>query len=112
MPMTRKQLGEMIRQARIEKGLSLRKAADKLTIDPGYYSRIETGQNPIGKHARAIAKLYGLNVEELEAQASQKLPKFAPYLRAKYDLSDDAIAELEEHFQAVARRRTPKRGRS
>jgi transcriptional regulator with XRE-family HTH domain len=109
MTPTRKQLGAMIREARQRRGLTLRAAAEKLAIDAGYYSKIENGQNPLGKHARAVAKLYGLNTEELEAQAGSALPNFRPYLRAKYDLSDEAIAELEAHFADVTKQQTPKR---
>lgn len=109
MTTTRKQLGSMIREARTAKGLTLRAAAEKLKIDPGYYSKIENGQYPLGKHAAAVARLYGLNREELEAMASAKLPNFGAYLRARYDLSDDAIAELEEHFTTVAKKAPVKR---
>ncbi len=112
MTPTRKQLGNRIREARESQGLGLRTAATKLKIDPGYYSKIESGQNPVGKHARVIAKLYGMNAEELEAMAGAKLPNFAPYLRAKFDLSPEAIAELEGHFAAVTKQHAkPKRGR-
>ncbi|MDQ1741427.1 MAG: hypothetical protein QOE53_3079, partial [Pseudonocardiales bacterium] len=31
----------------------------------------------------------------------QGLPGFAPYLRAKYDLPDDAVKQLEAHFQLL-----------
>ncbi|HVX18377.1 MAG TPA: helix-turn-helix transcriptional regulator [Acidimicrobiales bacterium] len=103
MHISRKQLGRQIREAREATGMTLRAAAERLGIDSGYYSRIETGQNPVGKHARKIAKLYGLNADELEAQATTKLPNYRPYLRAKFDLPDEAIAELEAHFEAVTK---------
>lgn len=111
MPLSRKQLGERIRAAREAKGLTVREAAKRLdNMDPGYYSRMETGQYAIGKHARSIAKLYGFNSAEFEALAGAKLPSLRPYLRAKYDLDDEAIAELESAFEAVAKKR--RRGRS
>jgi transcriptional regulator with XRE-family HTH domain len=109
MTPTRKQLGNTIREARLAKGLTLRAAAEKLTIDPGYYSKIENGQYPLGKHAAAVAKLYGLDREDLEAKASAKLPRFGAYLRARYDLSDEAVAELEQHFATVTKKAAPKR---
>ena len=112
MTMTRTQLGKLIRQAREAKGLSLRQAAEQLQMHFSYYHRIETGQYPLGKYARPIAKLYGLNADELEARSVQKLPNLAPYLRAKYQLSDEAIAELEEHFAAVSGQRKRRGGRS
>jgi transcriptional regulator with XRE-family HTH domain len=111
MTPTRKQLGNMIREARLAKGLTLRAAAGKLGIDPGYYSGIENGRIALGKHTGSVAKLYGLNKAELEAMAGAKLPNFGPYLRARYDLSEDAIAELEQHFEEVTKKKTA-RGRS
>lgn len=113
MSMTRKQLGQLIKTAREAKGLTLRAAADLLEIDKGYYSRIENGEYPLGKHARAVAKLYGLKVDEVEALASTKLPTLRPYLRAKYNLPPEAVAELEQHFKAVSQQyKGRKRGQS
>jgi len=118
MPITRKQLGNMISEARLARGLTVRDVAKSLGMDASYYSKIETGQNPLGKHAKAIAKLLRLNAAELEAMAlvtsdrDLKLPTFAPYLRAKYDLSDEAIAELQQHFAQVSKRKQSNRGRS
>lgn len=112
MSPTRQQLGRIIREARLERGLTIRQAAEALKMDWGYYGKIETGQNPLGKHARPIAKLLGLDAADLEALAAPTLPNFAPYLRAKYDLDDEAIAELESHFAQVSRRKTRKRGQS
>lgn len=104
MAITRKQLGQIIRTAREERGLGLREAAEKLGIDKGYYSRIENGAYPLGKHVSAVAKLYRLNSADLEAMAAQKLPRYRPYLRAMTDLPDEAIAELETHFKEVTNR--------
>jgi transcriptional regulator with XRE-family HTH domain len=108
---TRNELGALIRQAREANGLTVREAAARLDVDFTHYTRIERGERGLGKYARPVAKLYGLNADELEAMATDKLPNFAPYLRAKYDLTDEAIAELEGHFQEVAKQRRPKSGR-
>lgn len=107
MTMTRTQLGTMIRKAREAKGLSLRQAAEQLKVDWSYYRGIETGERSLGKYARPVAQLYGLDPDELEALASRKLPNFGPYLRAKYALDDEAIAELEQHFTEVSKQRRP-----
>jgi transcriptional regulator with XRE-family HTH domain len=112
MTMTRTQLGSIIRQAREAKGLSLRQAAEKLHVDFSYYRGIETGERSLGKYARPIATLYGLKPDELEALAADKLPNFAPYLRAKYDLDDEAIAELEQRFLEVSKQSRPKKRRA
>jgi transcriptional regulator with XRE-family HTH domain len=108
--LSRVQIGKLIRDAREAKGLSLRQAADQLDIHFSYYRRIETGEYPLGKHARPIAKLLGLDADEFEALAAGNLPNFAPYLRAKYQLDDAAIAELEAAFAEVSKqRRKPRR---
>jgi transcriptional regulator with XRE-family HTH domain len=107
--MSRKEVGNMLKEARKAKGLTVRQAAEKLDINFGYYSKIENGQITIGKHAPAIARLYRLNPDELLAKSAQTLPTFGPYLRAKYDLTDDAIAELERHFDAVKKTQSKRR---
>lgn len=110
MPKTRQELGTKIRRAREARHLSIRQAAIQLDVDRSYYRGIETGDRSLGKYARPIAQLYGLDGDELEALASAKLPTFGPYLRAKYDLDDEAVAELEDHFEQVAsKRRVAKR---
>lgn len=112
MTTSRKQVGKIIRDAREDRGLSIRQAAEKLNIDWSHYAKIETGERTLGKYAKPIAKLFGLNAEELQAIASPTLPNLRPYLRAKFALDDDAIAEIEEHFEAVTGKRPTKRGRS
>jgi transcriptional regulator with XRE-family HTH domain len=105
MPPTRKQLASQVREARVAAGYGVREAAEILGIDKAYYSRIETGQVPLGKHAKAVARLYKLNATELKRMAEQtlgsKLPTYRPYLRATTDLPDEALQELEHHFRAV-----------
>lgn len=111
MPKTRQELGATIRRAREARHLSIRQAAIRLGVDRSYYRGIEIGDRSLGKYARPIAQLYGLDGDQLEALASTKLPTFGPYLRAMYDLDDETIAELEEHFEQVAikKRRVAKR---
>lgn len=102
-----KTFGERLRMRREELSLGLREAAELATINPSHLMRLERDEKrPTAGVADRLAKVLRLNAEDLKAQASE-LPRFAPYLRAKYDLDDQAIAELEEHFKAVS-----KRGRS
>jgi transcriptional regulator with XRE-family HTH domain len=112
MTMTRAQLGDTIRSAREAKGLSLREAARRIGIDPGYYTNIESGRYALGKYAAPVAKLYGLRAGELEALAAPSLPDLRPYLRARYDLDDEAIAELEQHFAEVSKQGKAKKRRT
>jgi hypothetical protein len=52
-----------------------------------------------------LAQALGIDVEDLYLDAGYSdgrgLPGFAPYLRAKYDLPDDAVAQLEAHFRLI-----------
>ena len=52
-----------------------------------------------------VARVLGVDVEELYVVAGlstgKGLPSFTPYLRAKYDLPPDAVAQLEAHFQLL-----------
>jgi transcriptional regulator with XRE-family HTH domain len=102
--------GEMIKAAREAKGLSIRQAADKLGMHFAQLHKIETGERAVSKYARPIAKLLGLNVDELVARSAPSLPALRPYLRAKYELGDEAIAELEQAFKEAVARKT--RGKS
>jgi transcriptional regulator with XRE-family HTH domain len=103
----------MLREARLAKGYTSKYVAERLGVKPSYYSRIESGENALGKYARRVARLLGLDPTELEAKAmaSRPLPKFDMYLRARYGLDDEAVIELERHFEAVTenqrRRRSP-----
>ncbi len=110
MPTRPKHAGDIIKQARLKKGLTVRQAAERLDMDFGYYAKIENGQVRLPKNIRPIAKFYGLDHEELTARATPSLPSLAPYLRAKYDLDDEAVAELEQVFNEV--RQSRRRGRS
>jgi transcriptional regulator with XRE-family HTH domain len=107
-------MGEHIRRLRATQGLGLRETARKAGVDPTWLSRLEQGvyvspdPRSIGKVARAL----DVDVEELYVVAGlatgQGLPGFAPYLRAKYDLPAEAVAQLEAHFQLLNEKYQPK----
>lgn len=112
MTLSRQELGKMLREARESQGMTVRQAAGELGLDFGYLSRIESGRHGVGKYARPMAAIYGLDPDDVEAKAQETktpLPDLAPYLRAKYDLSDDAVAELENHFAEITKQAAPKR---
>jgi transcriptional regulator with XRE-family HTH domain len=100
-------LGEHIRRLRLAKGLGLREAARKAGVDATWLSRLEQGVyvSPDPRSIVKVAKALEVDVEELYVVAGlstgQGLPGFAPYLRAKYDLPADAVAQLEAHFQLL-----------
>jgi transcriptional regulator with XRE-family HTH domain len=72
-----------------------------------YWSKLEAGQyeSPSPKHLQAIAKVLGVNFEDLYNlagyEAPERLPSFTPYLRTKYQLPPEAVADLERYFELL-----------
>lgn len=101
----------VLKAKREEQGWSVRGLAEELDLAPSTILRFEDGsRRPSPELMKRLAKALKTNNEELLALGNHKLPTFAPYLRAKYDLSPEAVAELEAHFKTVTANQ--KRGRS
>jgi len=102
-----RQLGQLIRRYREAKGWSQRTAADKMGYHHSYLARIESGAyaSPAPKQLKAMARTLGAPIEDLYAlagyQVPERLPALAPYLRAKYDLPEQAVDQLEEYFELL-----------
>lgn len=60
-------IGDLLREIRTSRRLSLRKAAEAARLSNAYLSQIETGQRaqPSPKHLRRLAALYEVPVREL-----------------------------------------------
>jgi transcriptional regulator with XRE-family HTH domain len=84
--------------------LSLAEAAEASELDASYWNKMENGhyQNPAPQYLSRIAYVLKVPVEDLYALAGYDIPRglpgFKPYLRAKYDLPPEAIAQLEGYF--------------
>lgn len=100
-----RQLGDYVRSRRLSMGLSLTDAAEASDLDPSYWNRMENGhyQKPAPPYLSAIAEVLQVPVEDLYGLAGydlpMRLPSFQPYLRAKYNLPPEAIADLERYFE-------------
>lgn len=98
------QLGDFVRSRRLSMNLSLADAAERSDLDPSYWNKLENGhyQNPAPQHLSSIAEVLDVPIEDLYGLAGYELPKglpsLQPYLRAKYDLPPEAIADLERYF--------------
>jgi len=105
-----KTLGSFVRAKRLERQLSVRGLARAIDVAASSISRLEDDQfRPSDDILRRLGRALHIQLDELRALAPGELPRFAPYLRAKYDLDDDAVAELEAHFEAVSKeRRSPR----
>jgi transcriptional regulator with XRE-family HTH domain len=108
-----KQLGRLIKKYRQAKGLSQRTAAERMGYHHSYLARLETGdyESPKPQQLKTIARALDIPTEDLYAlagyQVEDRLPDFAPYLRAKFDLPDEAVDRLEEYFQMIRDRYDP-----
>lgn len=98
-------LGDYLRQLRESAGMPVRGLAATAQVDASWLSKLERGliAEPSPRMLWRLAQALDIEVAELHRAAGygERLPGLAPYLRAKYDLPDDAITQLEAHFQLI-----------
>lgn len=97
-------LGKYLKQLREEQGLSIRYVARKCKIAPSYLAKIEVGDTfkTIGIETLVkISKFYGIPISAILKEAGfidtyeDDLPELSQYLRTKYQLSPQAIRDME-----------------
>lgn len=97
-------LGKYLGQLRKEQGLSIRSVAKSCSIAPSYLAKIEIGDTfkTIGiANLVKFSKFYGIPVSSMLKEANfidsyeSDLPELSQYLRAKYQLSPQAIRDME-----------------
>jgi transcriptional regulator with XRE-family HTH domain len=97
-------LGISLRQRRQALSLSLSQLADSTGLHKSFLSRLESGvvRQPSADSLQRVAAALGLPETEvfglLDDRARGQLPALQPYLRAKYDLPDEAIAEITAYL--------------
>ena len=100
-------LGAYLQQLRLERRLTMRGLAARAKVDFSYVSRLEHGLvgAPTARQRWKIARALDIEVADLYSEAgfvdAYGLPGFGPYLRAKYQLPDDAVAQLQAHFALI-----------
>src|SRR5664280_2671731 len=100
-------LGAYLQQLRLERRLTMRGLAARAKVDFSYVSRLEHGLvgAPTARQLWKIARALDIEVADLYSEAgfvdAHGLPGFGPYLRAKYQLPDDAVAQLQAHFALI-----------
>jgi transcriptional regulator with XRE-family HTH domain len=98
-------LGEVIRQARERHNISVRRLSAELHMHQSYISRVEAGSfKPSPEKLQRIAEHLDLDYNDLCALAGYQapgLPNFLPYLRAKYDMTDEDARNLSNHFNRL-----------
>lgn len=97
-------LGDCVHRYRTAQGRSLRDVAGAAGVDYSWLGRLERGlyRSPDARSLAKLARALDVDVEEFHVSAGfstgRGLPGFAPYLRAKYNLPDDAVDQLESFF--------------
>ncbi len=101
-------LGTVLRQLRIQAGLSMYQLAQRAGLNRSTLMRIEDGTfaQPSVETLNALAHALEIEPEELYdaiwQDSGQPLPSPAIYFRSKYQLSDRQIAELESTLKRIA----------
>ena len=102
-------LGDIIRERRQDRGLSLRDLSQVTGIHPSYIGRIEQGllKRPAPDYVQLLGQALDLPVADLFVlagyQGAGTLPSLRPYLRAKYGpLPDSALIEVEAYLQRAS----------
>jgi transcriptional regulator with XRE-family HTH domain len=111
-------LGAHVRHLRQTGSLSVRGLAARASVDATWLSRLEHGvySSPDPRSLWRLAQALEVDVEELYLDAGygdgRGLPGFGPYLRAKYDLPQEAIDQLEAHFELISEKYHDNKGDS
>ena len=97
-------LGKYFKLLRGEQALSIRRVARECGFAPSYLSKIEAGDTfktiGVGTLVK-LSKFYGIPVSAILKEAGfidsydNDLPELPQYLRAKYQLSPQAIRDME-----------------
>lgn len=109
-PKQAQQLGERLRQARHDHGMSAVDLAELTDVNDATIVRLENGKiaTPAADKLARIAEALGLDVGDIFAMAgygaTSSLPTLPLYLRSKYDLPPDAMAQIEHFATKVAKR--------
>lgn len=100
-------LSDFIRTRRQSLGWNYQDCARHSGLHHSYWNKLENGhyRQPTQKYLRIIAKTLNVPVEDLFLLAGYELaaplPSFTPYLRAKYSLPPEAVADLERYFELL-----------
>lgn len=106
-------MGEYIRRLRLDLDMSLRRAAQLSHISPAHLCKIEQGTifKSIGIDILLrLARTYNIPLSAILENAgfitehADSLPAFSQYLRQKYNLSPQAIRDLETTKEVVLKK--------
>ncbi|MGH8903160.1 MAG: helix-turn-helix domain-containing protein [Egibacteraceae bacterium] len=101
-------LGDYVRQAREQAGLSVRQLAAEAGVAASNISRIENGETtlPTLELLKRIADVLDIDLAELLEYRGISLPKspdrLNAYLRQQYQLPDKGIQEAQQAIEQIA----------
>lgn len=113
-PTNAKKLGAFIKRHRQARGLSLEAVAREVKVPRSTILRMERGEfgSPDPEKLQRLARALDVDFEELFTLAGHVAPEPAlePYLRRKYDLSDEAIEKAERYLERLRQKDRGGRG--
>jgi transcriptional regulator with XRE-family HTH domain len=122
---SKNRFGQLVREKRKAKGLSLRKFSEMVGVSPTYLSQVEKGNcdPPTASRVRRMAEILGENSDELTALAGrvpedlpgilQKQPaRLAAFIREVSDLTPEQLTVLSEEARRLKGSGTLQRGQT
>jgi transcriptional regulator with XRE-family HTH domain len=103
-------LGRYVREQRKAQGISGQALAAAAGIDKAHLHRLEHGEiaSPDPRVLVALARALEVDVADLYTAAGlptgRELPSMRPYLRAKYDLPEQVIQQIDEYVEMLTER--------
>lgn len=104
-------LGPVVKRARTDKGLSIRRLSERSNVPRTTIERIEQEKltRPRPDILATLGRTLDIPIADLYAlvgyPAPHELPSLGPYLRARYHgLSPQAVAEIDIYFRTLAER--------
>lgn len=100
-------LGPLLRNRRLDLGMSLEAVSERANVDLAGLSRAENSKKiPQPETLAAIGRALDLPLADLYEAAGyplpQELPSLRPYLRRAYGVSDQAADEIEAYLEKIA----------
>lgn len=102
-------LGRLLAQARRNKGMSLRTVAERAGVEHNWLTRVEQGRfnQPAPERITRVIEILGIDPERIDritkGHVSNSLPGVRTYFRAKYDLNQEEIDQIESTVKEIQR---------
>jgi transcriptional regulator with XRE-family HTH domain len=101
-------LSDYVRTRRVSRGLDYAEAEQRSGVDQTTWRKLEAGslESPSARTLEGVAEALSVPLPDLLQLAGyqvwkHKLPGFTPYLRSRYNLPSEAVAQLEQYFQML-----------